>query len=507
MTSDYSLLRLSQPSPAGVYYLGWSTGSPAAGEILTGIHHPMDSFKRISFGRFNTARGNFWRCYWFSGVTEEGSSGSPIFNSQAQVIGQLYGGPSSCTDPYDYDEYGRFDVTYNAIRNWIDPSTPAQFAITGTPTLNGDITDVLTVDSGAGISGSFPYAVNNSQVQPGRIVTVAGFVNSAGQCVGGTPQVVYVNTPSASGETGTASWSGLSAPTVGGTYKLRFASYLGLDPMLCVTRFSTSPPVSDSGTMQGLIATIVVPATYPWTLWFQHTNGWASLWRMDGPTACSFQQARVGTGPVSTGWAAAGAADFDGNGSQDLLWQHTNGTISVWLFDGTNVLNRVRIGDLSASPGWRVGATGDLDGDGQPDILWQHTSGATAVWLMNGLNRLVSSRLNAPSGTGWRMAAAADVDGDGHLDILWQNASGAVGVWFMNGTNFIRSARLNTPAVGTNWQLVGTADLYQQGHADLIWQGTDGSLAYWLMDGINRTGSGRFNPGRIDRAWTIVGPR
>ena len=30
--------------------------------------------------------------------------------------------------------------------------------------------------------------------------------------------------------------------------------------------------------------------------------------------------------------------------------------------------------------------TGDFNGDGQTDILWQHQDGWLAVWLMNGIN-------------------------------------------------------------------------------------------------------------------------
>jgi hypothetical protein len=36
--------------PSGVVYAGWDPSEPPFGAPLTGIHHPMGSYKRISFG-------------------------------------------------------------------------------------------------------------------------------------------------------------------------------------------------------------------------------------------------------------------------------------------------------------------------------------------------------------------------------------------------------------------------------------------------------------------------
>ena len=91
------------------------------------------------------------------------------------------------------------------------------------------------------------------------MVTVIGLVNSLGQCVS-PPQVVYEGTPSIAGDPVIATWSALAVPTVGGTYKLRFKTYLDVAPALCLSQFSTSPPLTDTGTAQGLGATVVVPA-------------------------------------------------------------------------------------------------------------------------------------------------------------------------------------------------------------------------------------------------------
>jgi len=98
IAGDFSFLRLSRSPPGGVHGLNWSTDTPSSGETLTCIHHPDGSYKRISFGRYYDQTTDFWAVQWYSGVTEGGSSGGPLFNANHQVIGQLnggFGGPGS----------------------------------------------------------------------------------------------------------------------------------------------------------------------------------------------------------------------------------------------------------------------------------------------------------------------------------------------------------------------------------------------------------------------------
>ena len=119
--SDFSFLLLNTNPPDGVEFLGWTTALPTDTETVTVIHHPMGDYKRISFGHVAGANPNFWFVQWFAGVTEEGSSGSPLLNANHQVIGQLFGGSSSCANPSGMDQFGRFDVTYKTIQRWLNP--------------------------------------------------------------------------------------------------------------------------------------------------------------------------------------------------------------------------------------------------------------------------------------------------------------------------------------------------------------------------------------------------
>jgi hypothetical protein len=118
--NDHAFLRIRNVTPGGLTYLGWTTGSPGSSDTLTCIHHPAGDFKRISFGTLDSSSTNYWDVQWSSGVTEPGSSGSPLFDANKRVIGQLYGGHSSCANPAGIDYYGRFNVTYPNIRRWLE---------------------------------------------------------------------------------------------------------------------------------------------------------------------------------------------------------------------------------------------------------------------------------------------------------------------------------------------------------------------------------------------------
>ena len=145
-STDTSLLKLSTPPPGGAMYAGWSVGSmPGIGASVVDVHNARGGPQKISFGSiasyasctstgtetFNcrdssTASGaGFMGVTWNSGVTEPGSSGSALFlNSGHYVIGQLYGGTTSCNTPGSgTDFFGRFDLAFSAgLSKYLAPS-------------------------------------------------------------------------------------------------------------------------------------------------------------------------------------------------------------------------------------------------------------------------------------------------------------------------------------------------------------------------------------------------
>ncbi len=133
---DYALLRLNGSLPNGVTFSGWSEVDPEIGAEVTGIHHPTGDYKRISFGNKAepiATRGRpepkYHSITWREGVTEGGSSGSPIFNREGLIVGMLSGGPkppagqTECNLRPAYDWYGRFSTAYPALQGYLEERT------------------------------------------------------------------------------------------------------------------------------------------------------------------------------------------------------------------------------------------------------------------------------------------------------------------------------------------------------------------------------------------------
>jgi lysyl endopeptidase len=135
--SDFSLCKMSAVPPASfqVFYAGWSALNVASDSVC-GIHHPSGDIKKISLSKnpSSTAVWNgasVWKTgIWTEGYTESGSSGSPLFDQDRRIVGQLFGGSSGCGVPtiQDFDYYGQFAVSWNndtlasgRLHDWLDP--------------------------------------------------------------------------------------------------------------------------------------------------------------------------------------------------------------------------------------------------------------------------------------------------------------------------------------------------------------------------------------------------
>lgn len=119
--SDVTLVLIRGALPAGVFWAGFNTATPASGTAVTGIHHPDGSWKRLSTATIGGTPTGYdstthIRANWNSGVTEPGSSGSGLFRSDTQqIVGQLHGGPSACGASTGnlWDAYGAFASSWS----------------------------------------------------------------------------------------------------------------------------------------------------------------------------------------------------------------------------------------------------------------------------------------------------------------------------------------------------------------------------------------------------------
>lgn len=147
--SDFALLELDEtpPSDFNVQYAGWDHSDDNVSEGI-GIHHPSGDVKKICFEDDNLTQENWggastWRIAdWDLGVTEPGSSGSPLFDPNHRIIGQLYGGSAACSGSDDNDQpdyYGRFAVSWDGpnsssrLKDWLDPGSSGIAVLDGWP--------------------------------------------------------------------------------------------------------------------------------------------------------------------------------------------------------------------------------------------------------------------------------------------------------------------------------------------------------------------------------------
>ena len=182
-----------------------------------------------------------------------------------------------------------------------------------------------------------------------------------------------------------------------------------------------------------------------------------------------------------SGWVLVGAADFDGNGVPDLVWEYMpTGQVTVNYYGGPggatylgwNWLNETGV------PGWTVVAVADMNNDGVPDLIWQN----------NATNQVTVNYYGGPGGAtyqgwnwlnvggepaGWRVVAAADFDGNGTPDLVWQyaptrqvsvNYYGGAGGATYQGWNWLNEAGV------PGWTVVGASDFNGDGVPDLVWQ-------------------------------------
>lgn len=191
---DFALLELTS-APQGVYFLGWNVSLDTRQSVV-GIHHPRGSHRRISFGgrgidRFFTVDGQlapanlYYFVQWGSGIIEPGSSGSPLLNSNFQLVGTASAGPAIPPAQnicwYPEAHYGRFEAAYESLRPYLDNATAPGLTVSS-PSMSFAVVDgvapqprTLTV----GTPSPTPLAVSVQSNQPWLRASGSGSASSA----------------------------------------------------------------------------------------------------------------------------------------------------------------------------------------------------------------------------------------------------------------------------------------------------------------------------------------
>ena len=192
--SDFCLVEITGglvngtvPAAYTPYFSGWDnteTISPSA----VCIHHPSGDIKKIaiennalistSFG--GSPPNSHWGVLsWDLGVTEPGSSGSPLFNQNRRIIGQLHGGASACGASVLSDEYGKVSVSWNPagstssgqLKYWLDPNNTNASFVDGYDPSNAP---TITLDAGLSNSAFIQTSLCGSNYIPNVTISNGG---------------------------------------------------------------------------------------------------------------------------------------------------------------------------------------------------------------------------------------------------------------------------------------------------------------------------------------------
>ncbi|MEP6881506.1 MAG: hypothetical protein ABI866_05910 [Dokdonella sp.] len=428
--SDNTLVELDDPpNPAwNLFWEGWDRRTTAAlcsqsttdptstSGLCATIHHPAVDEKRITFvaqnfsvGSISNGSNTHWHAFWDPtppilahiptpqppslppGVTEPGSSGSPLFTSERRLIGVLSGGPSSCgaTGANLSDFYGQLALAWEGqgtpttrLKDHLDPlATQLQF-IDGIGTSPFALAISPAAVAVCASAVSVPITVNVS--------ADAGFTNAVALSVTGTP----------SGSTSSFSPASVTPPgvstlTVGslgsatpGTYTLSIVGTSGADTV------SKSLPFSLNDVAPGVVS-LVSPANNATAVGYSPVLSW---------TAAS------GGGPQNYLVEIATDAGF----SSIVFTQSVNNTTSIAvtppLASSTTFFWRVTAqngcGNATASPVFQfrtLGAPGDCEDPAVPTSVFSDnvelgtngwtTTGSTGVstWTVS------AARANSPT--------------------------------------------------------------------------------------------------------------
>lgn len=140
---NIALLKLTKvpKSEWNVYYSGWQLTEPNGSVFNT--HFPKGDIGTQANSDFAAPQISHKLAVreWASGLTEQGSIGSPLFNSAGQLCGIFCSGSSSCENN-GTDIFTRPAAAWNGpdgLKKWLDPKNHNQIGLDGRPAEESEI--------------------------------------------------------------------------------------------------------------------------------------------------------------------------------------------------------------------------------------------------------------------------------------------------------------------------------------------------------------------------------
>jgi len=205
---DFELIQLNSTPPLNynVYYNGWNRTNVAADSGVC-LHHPAGDIKKVSTYHYMVSSTwwngtpSHWRVNWSEtenglSIMEGGSSGSPVFDQDGYIMGDLSGGYSSnsCENPspawfgkvyYSWDQVG--DTPAERLKDWLDPTNTG---IEKLPGLSAQILPPLV-----NFVADTTYILQGDSIHFTDLTTGNPAISWAWTFAGGTPETSTVQNP------------------------------------------------------------------------------------------------------------------------------------------------------------------------------------------------------------------------------------------------------------------------------------------------------------------------
>lgn len=211
--SDFCLVEITGglvngtvPDAYNTYFPGWNSLDVAPTSAVC-VHHPSGDIKKIAFddnalisanGMGSTEANSQWRLIWDRNTTTEpGSSGSPLFDQNGRIVGQLWGGGASCSNLSSPDYYGKVSYSWNPagsnstnqLKYWLDPNNAGMTTLDGFDPISnclstysyavtpeacfGDDDAAVTVNFTSGNSSGATFDIGNGPQSSGTFTGLA----------------------------------------------------------------------------------------------------------------------------------------------------------------------------------------------------------------------------------------------------------------------------------------------------------------------------------------------
>lgn len=255
-----------------------------------------------------------------------------------------------------------------------------------------------------------------------------------------------------------------------------------------------------------------------------------------------------------TPWDPAATADFDGDGTCDIVWtlQRTGG-IALTRSDSSVSPPSFRAPSdadvFGALDGWTVVGSGDFVGTTVPAgaedvggtqegglpppaghadlLLWHPVARRLRVWTGSGTGKFPPDQRHevAVATDDWEApAVVANLDGAGPPEIIWLNHDSRRLSYSRievepSGLRHVPAGQLHPETLESGWSIRAADDLDGDRNEDLVVQDEKSEESgIWFMDGARRRGVSSFSPHKLippgstdpgspEQRWPILGPR